>query len=186
MLFLLLILLMMVLSRAVWGRRISAVSVSPANPTNAAPVTVVVEGSSPAMSCRLNGTDLRRLGNALLLDMYWRDTGYGGIALAPYRHQESLGSLGIGQYTLMVRSICDGLTHETEAISFTVSDPVGSRPRIWPHMSWCSLLSPGTDNSKSLTQIQSIVIDSGSISSDISFDSGGTGQQGPRRERRVG
>jgi hypothetical protein len=186
MLFLLLVLIVAALSRTVWGHCISAVSVSPANPAVPAPVKIVVEGNVPAMSCRLNGTGFRRLNNTLLLDMYWRSTGYGGVAVAPYRHEQPVGPLAAGRYKVMVRSICDGLTREMEETSFTVSYPVGIQPMIWPSASWYPLLSRGTDNSRSSTLVQSILMDGESVSADVSFDSDGTGRQGPRRENRVG
>jgi len=167
--------IVLALSTSAWGYYISSVTVSPAGPTTATPVKVTVTGNAPATNYQLDHTNLWRLGNMFFLDMYWDSTGMGGMALTPYTHEESLGTLTEGQYVAYVRSFYDGLMRQSKSVSFKVTKAIN--PPTWPGIFWYYWLWPGANGFVSVFQMQSIIIWDGQISFDFSFPTpGGTGQ----------
>jgi hypothetical protein len=169
------LLIVLAFSTSTWGYYISSVTVSPASPTTTTPVKVTVTGNAPATNYHLDHADLSRIANMFFLDMYWDSTGMGGMALTPYTHEESLGTLTAGQYVVYVRSFYDGLMRQSKSVSFKVTK--AANQSVWPGIFWYYWLWPGTNGFMSSVQMQSIIISDGQISFDFSFStSGGTGQ----------
>jgi len=158
--------LVLVFSTTAWGYYISDVTVSPTNPTTQTPVTVTVTGNAPATNYHLDHVDRSQIGNFIFLDMYWTSTDNGGMVLVPYTHDESLGTLAAGRYTVYVRSYYNSLIRQTESVSFSVSkvpDTSTGLGFFWFYFwSW-----PGAGGSQTQTQI--IIINGSQISFDFSF-----------------
>jgi hypothetical protein len=154
--------LVLVLSTTTWGYYISNVTVSPSNPTTQTPVTVTVTGNAPATNYHLDSVNRWQLGNFIFLDMYWSSTDNGGMALVPYTHDESLGTLAAGNYTVYVRSFYNSLVRESKSVSFSVSKATSGSG--WPGFFWF-FWSSGTSGS----QTQIITINNGQISFEFSF-----------------
>ena len=99
----------------------------------------------------------------------------GGTVLVPYTHDESLGTLTAGNYTVYVRSFHNGLVRENKSVSFSVSrvtDPSG-----WPGIFWHYWWWPGTNGSTGFIQMQTIIISSGQISFEFSFSNSASAGQ---------
>ena len=158
------LLLVLALSTTAWGYYISNVTVSPWNPTTQTPVTVTVMGNAPATNYHLDNVTRWQLGNFIFLDMCWSSTGVGATVMVPYTHDESLGTLPAGHYTVYVRSYYNGLIRQTESVSFSVSKVPDAS--TWPGFFWFYFWSwPGAGGS----QTQIIIINGSQISFDFSF-----------------
>jgi len=167
--------LVLVFSTTTWGYYISNVTVSPSNPTTLTPVTITVAGNAPATNYHLDSVNRWQLGNIIFLDVYWSSAGMGGTVLVPYTHDESLGTLTAGNYTVYVRSFHNGLVRENKSVSFSVSrvtDPSG-----WPGIFWHYWWWPGTNGSTGFIQMQTIIISSGQISFEFSFSNSASAGQ---------
>ena len=169
--------LVLVSSTTAWGYYISEVTVSPPNPTTSTPVTVKVTGPAPATNYQLDHSTVWQLGGMYFLDMYWTSTGVGGMALVPYTHEESLGTLAEGSYILSVRSFCDGLVRDRRSVSFKVSKAIVINPPVWPGVFWHSWWWAGSSGLMSSIQVQAWILGPGEISFDFSVtNSVGPGQ----------
>lgn len=161
--------LVLVSSTTAWGYYISEVTVSPPNPTTLTPVTVKVTGNAPATNYHLDHSTSWQLGTMYFLDMYWTSgTGIGGMALVPYTHEESLGTLAEGSYILYVRSFCDGLMRDSKSVSFKVTKAIVIGPPVWPGVFWNSWWWVGSNGFMSSIQVQAWILGPGEISFDFS------------------
>jgi len=135
--------LVLAFSTTAWGYHISDVTISPLNPTTQTPVTVTVTGNAPATNYTLDHSNLWQLGSMLFLDIYWTSADNGGMVLVPYTHEKSLGTLAEGNYTVWVRSFCDGLIRENKQVSFTVTKAIVNPPTgpgvFWFSWHWTSV-----------------------------------------------
>jgi len=158
------LLLVLAFGTTTWAYYISDVTISPANPTTQTPVTVTVAGEAPATNYTLDHVNQWQMGNFIFIDMYWTSTDVGATVMVPYTHDESLGTLAAGHYTVYVRSYYSGLVRQTESASFSVSkvpDTSTGLGFFWFYFwSW-----PGAGGS----QTQIIMINGNQISFDFSF-----------------
>jgi hypothetical protein len=161
------LLLVLVFSTTAWGYYISNVTVSPLNPTTETPVTVTVTGNAPATNYHLDSVNRWQLGNFIFIDMYWTSTDIGATVMVPYTHDESLGTLAAGHYTVYVRSFYDSLVRESKSVSFSVSKATDAS--TWPGFFWHYWWWPGTGGSWGFIQTQIIVIGNTEISFEFSF-----------------
>jgi hypothetical protein len=161
--------LVLAFSTTTWGYNISDVTISPWSPTTTTPVSVTVTGNAPATNYYLDQANLWQLGNMFFLDMSWTRAGIGGMALVPYTHEESLGTLAEGKYVVYVRSFCDSLMRDSKSVSFTVSKATGIDPSLWPGLFWYSSWWIGLNGSTSLIQIHALIWGPSEVSLDLSL-----------------
>lgn len=161
--------LALILGATAWGYNISDVTISPAAPTTQSPVTVTVTGEAPSTNYHLDHADKQQIGNIIFLNLYWSSTDNGGMVMVPYTHDESLGTLAAGRYTVYVRGYDNGLVRANDSVSFSVTRAATSGS-VWPGFFlffWSSW--PGMGTSASGTQSQIITINNGQISFEFSF-----------------